>query len=198
MIYEKLMKIQMSLKAPKDKFNDYGKYYYRSCEGILEAVKPLCAEYKASLTIRDEIVSVLDRIYVKSVATLIDSEDQTEVSSVAFAREPMEKKGMDASQITGTASSYARKYALNGLFAIDDTKDADDLNTAPKDERSEKIKAFADADPRKFVCADCKKVITPAVNGRTEISVREIADGTLKRYGRCLCWECSKKAAGAQ
>lgn len=118
--------IQQKLKAPKGQFNSFGKYKYRSCEDIVEAVKPLLAEAGYHLILSDDIVMVGDRIYVKSTASVLKG---TEVlgSASAFAREPLDKKGMDASQITGTASSYARKYALNGLFAIDDTKDADTM-----------------------------------------------------------------------
>lgn len=118
-----LIKIQQELKAPKGQYNSFGKYKYRSAEDILEAVKPLLGKYNAQLTLSDEIIAVGDRVYVKAVATFTDGTAAEMVS--AFAREPDDKKGMDASQITGTASSYARKYALNGLFLIDDTKDAD-------------------------------------------------------------------------
>lgn len=118
-----LQKIQTELKAPKSLYNSFGKYNYRSAETILEAVKPLLAQYGAQLTLSDEIIAVNDRIYVKATASITDGTETVEVT--AFAREPDEKKGMDSSQITGTASSYARKYALNGLFLIDDTKDAD-------------------------------------------------------------------------
>lgn len=118
-----LKKIQAELKAPKGQYNSFGKYYYRSAESILEAVKPLLAKYGAELTLSDDIIEVGGRIYVKAIATITDGTGK--VTATAFAREPEEKKGMDGSQITGTASSYARKYALNGLFLIDDTKDAD-------------------------------------------------------------------------
>lgn len=118
-----LKNIQQELKAPKNQMNSFGGYKYRSAEDILEAVKPLLAKHGAELTLSDDIVEVGDRIYVKATATLTDGKEQATVH--AFAREPEEKRGMDASQITGTASSYARKYALNGLFLIDDTKDAD-------------------------------------------------------------------------
>ena len=126
MITEVLHTIQQQLKAPKGQFNEFGKYRYRSCEDILEAVKPLLAEHKAALTINDEVVSVGNRIYVMATATLAVGENTVCVS--AYAREPENKKGMDEAQITGATSSYARKYALNGLFAIDDTKDADATN----------------------------------------------------------------------
>lgn len=122
---EKLLSIQTELKAPKGQYNSFGKYNYRSCEDILEAVKPLLAKYKTSLTISDDVVEVGGRVYVKAVAKLVDIEDEGQISNVAWAREDEDKSGMSQSQITGTASSYARKYCLNGLFLIDDTKDAD-------------------------------------------------------------------------
>lgn len=124
-IYEKLSKVQETLKAPKGQYNSFGKYKYRSCEDILEAVKPLLVANKLSMQISDELIQVGERYYVKATATLLDIEDNSTVSNTAYAREDLDKKGMDGSQITGTASSYARKYALNGLFLIDDTKDAD-------------------------------------------------------------------------
>lgn len=120
---DKLIKIQTELKAPKDKYNSFGKYKYRSAESILEAVKPLCEKYGCLLTLSDEVVNIGDRYYVKATAVLRTPKAQFNVT--AYAREDETKKGMDGSQISGTASSYARKYALNGLFCIDDTKDAD-------------------------------------------------------------------------
>lgn len=124
-----LVYIQSNLKAPKNQTNKFGGYNYRSCEDILEAVKPLLKEVNCSLTISDEIVPVADRIYVKATAILRTPSGE-EFKNTAFAREEESKKGMDASQLTGATSSYARKYALNGLFCIDDTKDADALNTS--------------------------------------------------------------------
>lgn len=126
---KELQVIQSKLKAPKGNYNSFGKYKYRSAEDILEAVKPLLNEENCILTLSDEIVQVGDRYYIKATCTLVNSDGQIVVTS-ALAREEDTKKGMDASQITGTASSYARKYALNGLFCIDDTKDADALNTS--------------------------------------------------------------------
>lgn len=126
-----LQAIQQELKAPKGQYNSFGKYKYRSCEDILEAVKPILAKYHCSLVISDEIVMVGNRIYVKATSTL--SNGECEVSASAFAREEETKKGADASQVTGATSSYARKYALNGLFCIDDTKDADATNTHGQD-----------------------------------------------------------------
>lgn len=124
-IYTKLSHIQNELKAPKNQFNKFGNYKYRSCEDILEALKPLCAKYKATLIIYDEIVMIGDRYYVKAMAKLYDQETTDYIEAYAFARESQAKKGMDDSQVTGATSSYARKYALNGLFNIDDTKDFD-------------------------------------------------------------------------
>ena len=126
-IYEKLLKVQTELNAPKNRRNSFGKYNYRSCEDILEAVKPLLKEVKASVFIQDSIIEMAGRVYVEANAYFIDTEkpDIPMVTVTAYAREPLEKKGMDEPQITGTASSYARKYALNGLFLIDDVKDPD-------------------------------------------------------------------------
>ena len=127
-----LKKIQQELKAPKGQYNSFGKYAYRSAEDILEAVKPLLAKYDAELTLSDDITEVGGRIYVKATARFIEHDAETNINDVttvtAFAREPADKKGMDESQITGTASSYARKYALNGLFLIDDNKDVDSMD----------------------------------------------------------------------
>ena len=125
---KELIEIQAKLNAPKGQYNRFGSYFYRSCEDILAAVKPLLGATNCTLTISDEIISVGERIYVKATATLSNASGEC-VTTQAFAREESEKKGMDGAQITGAASSYARKYALNGLFAIDDTKDADTTNT---------------------------------------------------------------------
>lgn len=125
-LVEKISWIQSNLKAPKNQRNNFGGYNYRSCEDILEAVKPLLAEKGLVLTVGDEMVMLGDRFYVKSTASITDGEH--EITNTAYARESLEKKGMDSSQITGATSSYARKYALNGLLCIDDTKDADATN----------------------------------------------------------------------
>ncbi len=128
-IYEKLMAIQSELKAPKTQMNKFGGYKYRSLEDILEALKPLLAKHKATLVIEDQIAKIDDRFYVCAKPTLINVENPEEkITTVAYARESLVKKGMDDSQITGATSSYARKYALNALFAIDDTRDADTQN----------------------------------------------------------------------
>ena len=124
-IYAALMVIQRELKCQKKQYNSFGKYKYRSCEDIVEAVKPLLNEQGLILTMSDEVVGVADRVYIKATCKVIDVANGDVIETSALARESLTKKGMDDSQITGTASSYARKYALNGLFAIDDTKDAD-------------------------------------------------------------------------
>lgn len=126
-IYQRLSEVQRELKAPKGQYNSFGKYSYRSAEDILEAVKPLLGKHDLVLVVTDELVNIGDRYYVKATAVVHDSKSDTEQSVYAdgYAREDETKKGMDGSQITGAASSYARKYALNGLFNIDDTKDAD-------------------------------------------------------------------------
>jgi len=124
-IFEKLSAIQNELKAPKNQYNSFGKYNFRSCEDILEGVKPLCRKYRTTLIIGDTLELIGDRYYIKAMATLYDLDSDKSISNIAYARESENKTGMDASQITGATSSYARKYALNGLFCIDDTKDAD-------------------------------------------------------------------------
>jgi len=143
-VYQKLANVQAELKAPKNQRNDFGKYNYRNCEDILEAAKPLCIENGLLLTVCDSLKLIGERYYIEATAKVVSIEDNdrstlkfgsdlagrqgAEVCNTAYAREEENKKGMDASQITGAASSYARKYALNGLFCIDDTKDADSMD----------------------------------------------------------------------
>jgi hypothetical protein len=137
-----LQQIQSELKAPKGQKNNFGNYSYRSAEDILSAVKPLLQKHEVSLIISDDIVGVEGRVYVKATATIYSSAKDCEIlaRSTGFAREALAKKGMDDAQITGSASSYARKYALNGLLCIDDTKDPDATNTHGKGEPSYKKK----------------------------------------------------------
>lgn len=127
-LQQKLIEIQAELKAPKSQYNKFGGYNYRNCEDILEAVKPLCAKHEIVPLLSDEIVMIGDRFYIKATTKVTDGKD--EIATTAYARESKDKKGMDESQITGSASSYARKYALNGLFCIDDTKDADFMDNS--------------------------------------------------------------------
>ena len=155
---KELLQIQSELKAPKGQFNAYGKYKYRSCEDILEAVKPILKKCNCTLLLSDSLVYVGDRYYIKATATLINAEGKS-VSTEAYAREEDTKKGMDASQITGASSSYARKYALNGLLCIDDNKDSDTTNTgdnapaapakASKEDSAEVEKAIAEINAAK-------------------------------------------------
>lgn len=142
-LMEKLSKIQQEMKAPKNLWNKFGNYSYRNAEGILEAVKPFEEKYKVAVVLQDDIVNIGSRYYIKSTATLYDVESDASMSASALARESETKKGMDDSQITGTASSYARKYALNGLFLLDDTKDADtdEYQNQTKQAESNKVTA---------------------------------------------------------
>lgn len=141
-IYEKLSAVQQELKAPKNRRNTFGKYNYRSCEDILEAVKPILAKHKATILITDDISEVGGKVYIQATARFVDLEERGDIITVnAFARESVDKKGMDDAQITGTSSSYARKYALNGLFLIDDVKDPD--SDEYKEETDQKNKASA-------------------------------------------------------
>ena len=160
-VQEKLAEIQSKLKAPKGQMNSFGGYRYRSCEDILEAVKPLLGE--ATLVVCDDMVQLGERYYVKATAQL--SVNGEAITATAFAREPESKKGMDESQITGAASSYARKYALNGLFAIDDTKDADTQDNRPQ----------ANAQP--------VKRITEAQEGDIEALLKETGTDKAKFLG---------------
>lgn len=155
--YEKLLKVQQELKAPKDQHNSFGGYNYRSCESILEAVKPLLAKHGLLLTISDKIELLGNRFYVCATARLLDIESREEIISIsAYAREEENKKGMDASQVTGATSSYARKYALNGLFAIDDNKDAD------TDEVKKQEIAAVEAEKKQSKASPQPKVEKPA------------------------------------
>lgn len=156
-----LIKIQKELKAPKNQRNTFANFNYRSCEDILEAVKPLCAKYECLLTINDEIVEVGGRVYVKATARIQKGTES--YCTTAYAREPENKKGMDESQITGAASSYARKYALNGLFCIDDTKDADTQKPPEKEKGnlSETLKTLAECTSKQSIellSRECGKV----------------------------------------
>lgn len=187
---ERLLAIQNELKAPKGQYNSFGKYKYRSAEDILEAVKPLAEQHSVLIYCSDDIVMVGNRIYVKATATAEDVTGRCNAITVtAFAREPDDKKGMDASQITGTASSYARKYALNGLLCIDDAKDADTdayqtAGNAPTAKQQQ---------PRQIYCSNCKKPIQAAKD----------KDGRLYQpidiYKQCrgLCISCFQASKGA-
>lgn len=144
-IYTKLAAIQAALKAPKSQFNKFGGYSYRKAEDILEAVKPLLKDQGCILTCTDELIQVGDRFYIKATATITAIEDGSQVLTTAFAREEEEKKGMDGSQVTGASSSYARKYALNGLLCIDDTADSDTTNQGDKETEKKPAKKAVSA-----------------------------------------------------
>ena len=189
---EKLTKalgeVQFKLKAPKGQTNSFGHYNYRSCEDILEAVKPLLHEAGLTLTLTDDVVAVGNRIYVKSVATITDGNDT--ICNSAFAREAESKKGMDDSQITGTASSYARKYALNGLFCIDDTRDADtdEYQSRTQSKQSQSI-----------TCEVCHQPIKPVVKrGGGQMSPEEVAKWTKAKTGMVVCGDCYKRHEAKQ
>lgn len=195
--------IQAKLNAPKNQTNNFGGYDYRSCEDVLQAVKPLLAENHAVLRLADELLLIGDRYYVRATATLdVNGES---VSTTAYAREADAKKGMDASQITGATSSYARKYALNGLFCIDDNKDADtDENTIMRrsaQQQQQKPVAKLGTDESKTsttnvsqsavnppICTECGCEITQY----GKHSAQDMAHVTKAKYGRVLCIECAK------
>lgn len=164
-IYQKLFTVQQSLKANKGQYNDFGKYNYRSCEDILESLKPILAEIKCVLTISDELVLIGERYYIKAVVVLMDTENGELITNQAFAREEENKKGMDGSQVTGASSSYARKYALNGLFMIDDTKDSDATNKHNKSDDAdikEKLEKYL-----LFLCDNDKSRVSKALEHYT-------------------------------
>jgi len=167
---KRLLEIQQKLKAPKAQFNDYGGYQYRSCEDILEAVKPLLKEQNLILTLKDELIAIDGRFYIKAIAQLWDENGKELTYTTAIAREPESKKGMDEAQITGATSSYSRKYALNGLFAINDVKDPDAINKHGKEEKEETKK-------EDIVCPVCGKKTT---------------SGALEHWQ--MCSECYKKS----
>ena len=181
---KRVSEVQQKLKAPKGQYNSFGGYNYRSCEDILEAVKPICAEHSMLLNLSDEIVNVGERYYIKATAKLYDLESDAVISSTALAREAQTKKGMDDSQITGTASSYARKYALNGLFNIDDTKDAD---TDEYRKNSQKVETAKAESP--IMCPKCGK----------EVKSQKKRDGTIASakavFEGCggMCYKCYEK-----
>ena len=192
-IYGKLMMIQQELKAPKGQYNSFAKYNYRSCEDILEAVKPLCIKNNATLLLNDAVQEVSGRFYVVATATLVDTESGDSVSVTAYAREPQDKKGMDDSQITGMASSYARKYALNGLFCIDDTKDADTDEAKRQEDAPKKREKKQESKQEVPVLCECCGLPIKAVKcGDRVYPTDEIVENAVKKYGKRLCWGCMR------
>ena len=178
-IYEKLLNIQQELKAPKNQYNDFGKYNYRSAEDILEVAKPLCYKHKALLYLSDRMINVGNRNYVETTATLIDVEKtEDRITVTASAREEETKKGMDGSQITGASSSYARKYALNGLFDIDDTKDSDATNRGETPSQTER-KVAEKPEARKPMTLAAAQNMT-ARTGDKEVKFSELTNEQLQ------------------
>jgi len=184
---KQLNKIQQELKAPKAQRNNFGNYNYRSCEDILEAVKPLLGD--AVLTINDEVVNIGDRYYVK--ATVILSLGDKQFKSTAYAREPVVKKGMDEAQITGATSSYARKYALNGLFAIDDTKDADTMDNKNIVKEPLKQNPVVKSVIQNNATQDNSSAICSKGVVNIDNVVKSCSEG---KYGFPLCRDCQKTA----
>lgn len=192
-IYAALAAVQSELKAPKGQMNTFGGYRYRSCEDILEAVKPILKAHDLLLTLSDEPKVLEGWHYIEATAKL-ESLDGGCISVKAYAREPEQKTKMDAAQVTGTSSSYARKYALNGLFCIDDTKDAD------TDEYQKQTTSRANKPAQKQTemetippCACCGKQLHPIQYNNRTVTPLETARSTKKRFGRVLCWECAQK-----
>lgn len=200
-VFGKLLVVQGELKAPKGQYNAFGKYKYRSCEDIMEAVKPILAKVNAVILLNDEIVEVAGRVYVKATARFLDCEGGGFVEASAFAREDESKKGMDGAQVTGATSSYARKYALNGLLAIDDTKDADATNTHGGDPESkpaipqEKIEK-----PVTAICERCKEQVKAGKTKDGKLwSVADMVTYSKLRFkGAVYCQDCMKAAFDAE
>lgn len=183
----KLQLIQKELQVPKGQYNSYGGFYYRSCEDILEALKPIAAKHECVVYIADEIVKESDRFYIKATVTLVDLKSGETISCTGYAREEATKKGMDGSQLTGTASSYARKYALNGMFMIDDTKDADTGEFAQQQKNAPEEKPIVQSAEVK--CPKCGRVMGAKVKADGSIATPE---QILEGCGG-MCFECYKK-----
>lgn len=183
-IYEKLINVQNELKAPKSQYNSFGKYSYRNCEDILEALKPILLKHKAAVIITDEVVFIEGRFYIKATAKFIDIESSEIIESVAYAREEESKKGMDGSQVTGASSSYARKYSLNGMFCIDDTKDADTLNTGnSKGNNSVQNNSKAN-NTFKLSEAQIKRI--KAINNKAGYTNEQLENSIIKKFNKKL------------
>lgn len=201
-IYDKLSSIQEELNVPKGQFNSFGNYNYRSCEDILTAVKPLCRKYKATLILTDELMHIGERYYVRAVARLHDLEKDSQavpyIEVSAFAREEESKKGMDGSQVTGASSSYARKYALNGLFNIDDVKDSDFTNTAQKEpQRTQSApQAKPSTAPKAKQTARTSESDANAQCDSCGTPISEkVYDYSVKKFGIPLCMDCQREYA---
>lgn len=188
-IYSKLFEIQQNLKAPKGQYNKFGKYTFRSCEDILEALKPLLASQKAIIVLSDELTNIEQRYYIKATARIIDVETGEQIENSSYAREDENKKGMDLSQITGASSSYARKYALSGLFCIDSEKDSDATNTYGKDENQQQINQ--QQQKLKPCCQKCGKEFTGFQSSSGKQYPPEYEYNKRKeKYGKAFCDAC--------
>ena len=187
-IYDKLKNLQLELKAPKSQKNTFGKYNYRSNEDILESIKPLLNKYNLSLTQSDDVVEIGGRLYVKATITLINIDNLEEkIVNTAFAREEQTKKGMDGSQITGASSSYARKYAMNGLFAIDDTKDSDATNKGGSKETPKKEAPKLDTklvSKAKELNVNFSKLATYKKKTQEELTNEDLKEAIQKKGGK--------------
>lgn len=213
-IFEKLSNVQSELKAPKNQYNSYGKYKYRSCEDIIEAAKPLLHAAGLVLIMNDEIVYIEGRFYLKATARIIDVETEASLETCAFAREAESKTGSDLAQLTGACSSYARKYALNAMFAVDDTKDTDSNEAAAESQtRAKKATKKAAAAPEaqapaiaqeiaqeiptesepkySAFCARCKNPI----NGTDRFTAEQIIANANRLLGASYCFPCGQKVA---
>lgn len=213
-IHEKLLLIQTELKAPKTQFNKFGNYNYRNNEDILEAVKPLLKKYQVCLTISDQILNIGERYYIEAMSKLTDLETGQVVSVTALAREDIDKKGMDLSQLTGSTSSYARKYSLNGLFLIDDNKDSDytngsntgsDVKPAVKPIlEPKKVEIIPALSPEKIKEAEILKTFDGKVSYdsltdeslcstcKVKITNPQVVKFSKDKFGKVLCFNCQK------
>ena len=187
-VYAKLLAVQCKLKAPKSQYNQFGKYNYRSAEDIMEAVKPVCNEVGAVIYMSDHVSFMEGRHYIVATATFVDVETGEQVAVSASAREDESKKGMDGAQLSGATSSYARKYALNGLLDVDDCKDSDEMDGV-------EAKTAEFKRPEKFICDACGEIITSTK--KRDGTMWEPSDmviySKLKFNDRCLCAACMKK-----
>lgn len=204
-IFEKLLAIQTVLNVPKNQYNSFAKYNYRSCEDIIEAVKPLLKKHDCVLLLDDEIVFIEGRFYIKATATLYDAKTESSISTHGFARETETKGAQDLAQITGACSSYARKYALNALLAVDDTKDADtdenaiqseakDKKAEPKPKKTTKATKTAEKpeEPGEIIfCDSCKNPI----EATAEYTIEQIVANSRKYLNGCYCMTCGRKKA---
>ncbi len=197
-VHEKLLHVQRNLKAPKSQYNKFGDFHYRSCEDIQEAIKPLLAEVRAVLLTGDEVVQIGSRFYIKATAIFQDTESPERITNTAYARENEEKPKMDAAQITGSCSSYARKYALNGLFCIDDSKDPDTQEpkapvvpvqkpaAKPRQQRGQARQQGVSKTDIEKLCSEAERTGTDLAKVRERYRVQSIHELTQEQYQRAM------------